>query len=382
MLKRVYIDNYKSLVNVEIALKEINLFLGANGAGKSAVFEVLKKVRGFVCEGEKITSVFSPTSRTRWQSSSFQTVELEIEGNGGTYKYELEIEYKDNRRARVKSERLLFDDQLLLGFELGDEYPLEFEPGDVHLYGDDFSAVSTFSVDSAFSAVGIVPPRHNNTLLTWFKERLSRFVIVQIIPPMMDKESSEEEPLPSSYLENYVSWYRYISQDQGLAFKLMDELKQVLPGFDHFKFERVGEEHRLLKVFFQNEDDDKSLIGYNFDELSDGQQMLIALYSLLYAARADQKYGYTLCLDEPENFVALPEIQPWLTQVYDSCMDGEMQAVLISHHPELINYLLASPVGYWFERSSNRPTRVKSIAAQGQDGLAVSELVARGWFGA
>ncbi len=39
MLKRVYIDNYKSLVNVEIGLKEINLFLGANGAGKSAVFE-------------------------------------------------------------------------------------------------------------------------------------------------------------------------------------------------------------------------------------------------------------------------------------------------------------------------------------------------------
>jgi ATPase subunit of ABC transporter with duplicated ATPase domains len=134
----------------------------------------------------------------------------------------------------------------------------------------------------------------------------------------------------------------------------------------------------LLKVFFQNEDE--SSTGYNFGELSDGQRMLIALYSLLYAARADQRYRYTLCLDEPGNFVALSEIQPWLTQVYDSCMGGEMQAVLISHHPELIDYLLASPVGYWFERSSNRPTRGKSIVAQGEDGLAVSELVARGWL--
>ena len=370
MLKRVYIDNYKSLVNVEIGLNEINLFLGANGAGKSAVFEVLKKVQDFVCVGERITRVFSPESRTRWQSSPYQTVELEIEGNGGTYKYGLEIEYK-NKRARVKSERLFFDGQLLL----------RFDQGDVHLYSDDSPSASTYSMDSTLSAVGMVPGRHNRKRLAWFKERLRRFVIVQIIPPMMYGESSREEPWSSSYLENYVSWYRYISQDQGLAFKLMDELKQVLPGFNHFKFERVGEKHRLLRVFFQNEDDDKSLIGYNFDELSDGQQMLIALYSLLYAARADKKYGYTLCLDEPENFVALPEIQPWLIQVYDSCMDGEMQSVLISHHPEFINYLLASPVGYWFARSSNRPTRVKPIdEKRDPDGLAMSELVARGWL--
>ena len=371
MLKRIYIDNYKSLVNVEIGLNEINLFLGANGTGKSAVFEVLKKVRDFVCEGKKITSVFSPESRTRWQKSSVQTVELEIEGNGGTYKYELEIEYEDNRN-RMKGERLFFDNQLLL----------RFESGDMHRYGDDFSVGSTYSVNPTLSAVGAIPSRDDNTRLTWFKERLSRFVVVQIIPPMMHDESPQEEPLLSPYLENYVSWYRYISQDQGLAFKLMDELKQVLPGFNHFKFERVGEKHRLLKVFFQNEDDDKSLTGYNFGELSDGQRMLIALYSLLYAARADKKYGYTLCLDEPENFVALPEIQTWLVQVYDSCMDGEMQSVLISHHPEFINYLLASPVGYWFARSSNRPTRVKPIDERHDpDGLAISELVARGWLG-
>ena len=43
MLKRIYIDNYKSLVNFEVSLNEINLFLGVNGAGKSAVFEMLER---------------------------------------------------------------------------------------------------------------------------------------------------------------------------------------------------------------------------------------------------------------------------------------------------------------------------------------------------
>jgi predicted ATPase len=164
-----------------------------------------------------------------------------------------------------------------------------------------------------------------------------------------------------------------------LAFQLINELKKILPGFDYFRFEAVGEKHRLLKVYFREESE--TAIGYNFGELSEGQRMLIALYSLLYyIAHTDQSRQYTLCLDEPENFLALPEIQPWLTELYDSCMEGKTQALLISHHPELINYLLASPVGYWFERQTNRPTRVRPITPEEGDGLPISEIIARGWL--
>jgi predicted ATPase len=178
-------------------------------------------------------------------------------------------------------------------------------------------------------------------------------------------------------MENFVSWYRYLSQDQGLAFQLTSELKEIMPGFDSFKFGQVGKEHRLLQVCFET--DAKALTSYDFDELSDGQRMLIALYTLLHVAHVDQ--GLTLCLDEPGNFVALPEIQPWLIKLYDRCMAGQMQALLISHHPEPIDYLLASPVGYWFERQdNNRPTRIKPITADGQGGLPISEIVARGWL--
>ncbi|MHC5831008.1 MAG: AAA family ATPase, partial [Nostoc sp.] len=100
-------------------------------------------------------------------------------------------------------------------------------------------------------------------------------------------------------------------------------------------------------------------IDYRFSELSDGQKVLIALYTLLYCTQSED---YTLCIDEPENFLALPEIQPWVIQLYDFCIDGKIQALLISHHPVLINYLLASPIGYWFERQSNAPVRVKPIS--------------------
>ena len=370
MFKRIYVDNYKCLVNVALPVQEINLFLGANGSGKSTVFESLKSVRDFVCGGKRILSVFPSEYLTRWQSSPIQIFELEVEGNGGSYKYELAVEHSaDRNKAKVDYERLFFDGRPLI----------KLESGNIQLYRDNFSEGPNYYADWTLSAVGAIPSRHDNTRLTWFREYLRRFIIVQTIPPMMYEESPQEDSSPSFYLENYISWYRHISQDQGLAFQLTTDLRNVLPGYDYFKFEPVGEKHRSLQVYFQSAGADS--IDYKFSELSDGQRMLIALYSLLHTARAEQEYRYTLCIDQSGNFVALSEIQPWLTELYDSCTGRQMQSLLISHHPEFINYLLASPRGgYWFERQSNRPTRVRPITASEEDGLAISELVARGWL--
>ena len=180
-------------------------------------------------------------------------------------------------------------------------------------------------------------------------------------------------------MDNFASWYRYMSQDQGKISQLINVLKDVLDGFISFKFEQYSEKYRTLKLRFSTNEDRKNIIDYSLSELSDGQKVLIALYSLLYCTESED---YTLCIDEPENFLALPEIQPWLRQLYDFCDEGKLQALLISHHPECINYLLASPIGYWFERQSNAPVRVRKISNEEADnaGLNISELIARGWL--
>jgi predicted ATPase len=177
-------------------------------------------------------------------------------------------------------------------------------------------------------------------------------------------------------LANYSSWYRYLSRDQAFVFELTNLLRGVIPDFDVFKFESVSENVYFLKVTFRSKEGGTP-ISYSLRELSDGQRALIALYTLLLSSKNQHN---TICLDEPENFLALPEIQPWLIQLYDQCIESNSQAILISHHPEMIDYLLASPVGYWFERPNNLAVRVKSISADGQDGLPVSELIARGWL--
>ena len=374
MLQRIYIDNFRCLVNFELKVDSINLFLGSNGAGKSTVFEVLQKIQAFVSGDSKVEGIFKSVDCTRWQTSQIQHFELGISGNGGNYRYELAIGHElgisPNRdKCRVEHEKLWFDDQPLL----------KFESGEAQLYWDNHSEGPKYPFDWSQSMLSSLMPRRDNTKLTWFRERIARFIIVKIVPCLMVDDSSQEEMRLASNTENYVSWYRYLSEDQGKVTELSNVLREVLDGFTNFKFDRVSEQNLVLKLRFSGESNSTKLIEYRLGELSDGQKMLIALYTLLHGTKSED---YTLCIDEPENFLALPEIQPWLTQLYDLCSNGQLQALLISHHPELINYLLASPIGYWFERQSNAPVRVKPISdeAANNSGLPVSELIARGWL--
>jgi predicted ATPase len=367
MLKRIYIDNFNSLVNFELNFDSINLFLGGNGVGKSTVFDVLSRLQFFIL-GSKVEGAFQSFTRTRWQTLPIQQFEIEIDGNGGTYKYQLSIEH-NQEQSYVRHEILSFNNQILLNFEMGE----------VKTFNDDYTAGPKYPFDWSQSILPFFLPRPDNTKLTWFKKRMERFIIVKIIPSMMSPISEQEQTLLSPSMDNYVSWYRYISQDQGKVAELIQGLKQILNGFVSFKFEQYGDKYIFLKLRFAHDSDRKNIIEYGFGELSDGQRILIALYTLIYCTESED---YTLCIDEPENFLALPEIQPWLIQLYDFCADKKLQALLISHHPELINYLLASPIGYWFERQSNSPARVRKISNEESEhsGLPISELIARGWL--
>jgi hypothetical protein len=221
------------------------------------------------------------------------------------------------------------------------------------LYIDNYSIGPSYPFDWSASGLASIFPRSENKRLTWFKDQMQKMFIVHLIPPVMEEETEERGESKLSKLgRNFASWYYSISQDQGLVNRLTNVLQDVIEGFDSFKFEPYGKRYLLLTRF--SDINSKNIRSYRFSELSDGQRMLIALYSLLEAAREG---NHILCLDEPENFVSLPEIQGWINALRDIC--DENQAVLISHHPEMID-LLASHT-CWFERSEGMATRLHTL---------------------
>jgi predicted ATPase len=224
-----------------------------------------------------------------------------------------------------------------------------------------------------------VAARKDNHRLTRFLEMMRGVSLCALEPKRFQAESVSEDSVLQPEGGNFASWYRHqIQEHQDRIPSVTEALREVLNEFDSIRMEKVGTEARALIVTFTGAVSGRYEL--KLDELSDGQRALIALYALVHLA-GDQDI---LFLDEPDNYLALAEIQLWLMALSDACGSGTgpRQAILCSHHPELFDYL-GGEAGVLLKRESSdvvtaRPLK-EVLASQVDSGLKVSEMVARGW---
>lgn len=361
MLKRIYIDNYKCFNNFELTFGDLTLLLGANACGKTAVFEVAGKLRDFISGDGRIDDLFSAGDLTKWTKKCEQSYELEFHLNDATFLYRLEIEYELERRlARVNREELTCNDLPLFIFDMGE----------VQLYRDDHSEGPKYSFNCARSGIVVAAERYDNRRLCAFRDRVCRFVTLFLNPKSIagSTESSTDRMIDGG--EGFASWYHgRLQENPRCVFRAIDRLRDVLPGFADLKLVEKGSDYRELLVEYTPPKGGAGYV-YRFDQLSDGQRALIVLHLLLFADDANR----TLFLDEPENFIALPELQPLLAEFEDGCGDGLPQTVLISHHPEAMDFLAEKAI--WLGREPESHTRV--LEFKNDTMLKVSELYAQG----
>lgn len=366
MLQRLYVDNYKCLVNFSIEFDELSLLLGRNGCGKSTIFEVLMRIQQFLSGNSRVRDCFPPQSLTRWQTRGTQLFELETRSSSGLFKYRLALEHDDERKkVKVETEELHLDRRLLF----------RFHQGTVQLQRDDDSEGPTYPFDWTQSGLASVFERKEYSHLAWFRNHVRRYVIVALKPDQMQCDTPTESEELSANGNNFASWYRYLVQEHPTRMSdSLGKLREVIDGLHEIRLRQAGSENRILEVGLSHDGVNKA-IYYRFDELSDGQRALVALYTMIAAGAAA---GYTLFLDEPDNYVALAELEPWLTELGDTCGEGLHQAVLISHHPELIDHL-GKDSGVWLRREGNGPVRIGDAPELPPNTLKLSEIVARGW---
>jgi predicted ATPase len=371
MLTRLYVDNFRCFVNFECQLGAQQLLLGPNGAGKSTFFDVLTSLRDFSIRGEAPDERFAGRTRTRWQNSREQTFELDVSGNHGAYQMRLVMDSSGQpERPRVIVEELKFAGKLIF----------RFEKGEVHLFNDRFEDKVQYPFDRHRSALATITERKDNTKLSWFKQWFDGLLLVSPDPRRMSGVAAQESRSPDQYLSNFADWYRHLRQETE-DFDYMRDLSNVIEGFVTMRLEDAGERRRELKVRMHasNSSDlpGKRDTEYLLGELSEGQRALVGLYAVLHFA---MKPGSTLCFDEPDNFIALKEVQPWLTKVLERTEDEEApaQVLIASHHPELLNRM-AFKGGLLFDRPGGGHSRAHFFTDALDTGLSASELVARGW---
>ena len=370
MFKRLHVDNYKCLVNFDLELQDLTLLLGRNGTGKTSVLDIIYALRLLLWGTHRITDpkIFPSHTLTAWQTRTLQIFEIEAELRGDTLVYRLQIEHDTtNHQSRISNESL-FD---------GDGRPLfEFKGGEVHLYRDDNSPGPVFPADCTESALARVAAGPDNTRLTQFLEFMRNVLVCGLNPAGFEPETKRQSVLLDRDARNFSSWYQHLQLEQpGQVERYRKALEDVIDGFSGIRLQMVGRNTRAFTLDF---DENGTRYELGLDEISDGQRALVALYSLVHLSAG---LGHTLFLDEPENYVALPEIEPWLAELSDRCGDAIPQAVICSHHPELIDYLgLSSGISLSREPSGvTRATRVEDLSLTTEGGLKLSEIVARGW---
>ena len=365
MIQRFYADNFRCLANFELKLDEINIFLGANGTGKTSVLSVLRKIQDLVVRGLKVDEVFPARDLSLRQNSDEQRFEIEMQIDGHAYCYALTVEHDLARnQMRIGKERLEHDGKPLF----------VFHKGQAQLYHDDYTQGPSYPFDWAQSGIGVLNERHDNRKLTRFKREIANCIIVSPCPPLFALETKTEDEFLAPLMQNFVGWYGHASQENmGSIATLFRELGKALPGFDSINLMKSGENTRALKAVFRNSSND--LVRYGFDQLSDGQKTLIALYSLIFIPK-DRRVS--LFIDEPENYLSLTEIQPWVAAAVACCGESLEQIAIVSHHPVLIDYM-AGANGKWFSRQDDGPVRVSDEPKRAVDGLSLSESIARGW---
>lgn len=366
MLTRIYIHNFRSFVNFELRPGRTGLLLGYNGTGKSSVFAVLNGIVGLVRGHCEASEAFPLDTLTLFGQTTQQRFELDFECSHGPIRYTLVIEHNREQEECVISQ----EEVSVRGEKL-----YWYSEGRANLAGDASSEFTGIPFPATRSFLGAMEkPEPGASPLGWLLSFMANTWFLKLNPQRTSELARKDDSELSFDGSNFPSWCRHLFLEQREQLEQAESsLREIMPGFRSLRLLVAGRARVLVAQFVTPGQKPHDI---DFDDLSDGQRVLIILYVALHAMKTR---GSLLWFDEPDNFVAIREIQPFMVELTKMCADHDQQALIISHSPEVIDSFTASEA-ILLERPDGGVTRVGELRTG--TGLKLSELLARGWHAA
>ncbi len=364
MIKYLFINNYKSFVNFRIDFDEKSLLIGKNGVGKTSIFLVTASLKTFILgNGSTVGGLFLPNSITRWMNSNIQTFEFGINEGEDEFVYRLEVihEIEGAVQSKVLSEKLIVNDEEVLTVS------------DCHSKVADSTGIKDLLVNQTLSAILTASFVDKSKKIQNFVTAISKVIFCMPNPRLMSDNVENDTYWPSIDFSNFASAYFGLSMMYPeVPGQVCESMKDINPSFVRA---RISPEP-FGKIFCFDYLYKDTVATFRFSELSDGERMIFVLYTLLFGYIGN---GYTLLLDEPDNFLSTREIQPWCMMLEKELENGG-QCILISHNSEMIDYL-ADADGIWLSRLKSGESIVvdnpyEELAKNNL--LPYSKLIARG----
>jgi ABC-type Mn2+/Zn2+ transport system ATPase subunit len=380
MITRLYADNFRCLSNFEAKFEPLTILLGPNGSGKSACLGLLAGLRDLILGRTTVAILFPDESRTRWDKRIEQTFEMSIRLKGGNYSYRLVVGHPSNptnRRAslltHIGEETLMLDGQFLY----------RANSKEIRIYDDNGGESPPVLPDWHVSGISRIHESFDNRKLIAFRDFFATLPIIALNPYAVNPATREKEPveLPSVDCGDFTDFLANLIVSDAQVMRPVEEaLKEgTLPDLLAFEARPSGDSS-IVTCLFKNQEGPS--IRFRLDELSSGQIASVILQTMASFAEV---HGGALILDEPGNFLAVSEMQPFLASLEKLALEHGRQVIISTHHPIAIDFLAAGH-GLWFERDPSGPTRspmpfrVPDDATSEDAYLRVSDLIARGWL--
>jgi predicted ATPase len=367
MLRRIYVDNYTCFVDFRLDLPGRLVIVGSNGSGKTSLWDVLAALQDVIVRGVDVASAFSTRTLTRWKpTETTQRFGLDVRVDGDTYVYQLYVAHDPVRQLpSVLLERLTSGGQTL--YEAAD--------GVVSLFGEESFPVprTRFRFGRKRSFLPDIEGAEDRRTVA-FRDAVANFWLLAASSRRIESTSASEAPWLNRDGQNFASWFRSALQERpGLGAVLLDALRPVMPGLRDLGLVPISKDVRELMLTFQIQGSEPYRLSVG--ELSDGQRSLVVLYGFLVGALDHASLAF---LDEPEMGLAPHEIQPWLARMSKVLDARDGQAVVISHHPAVVDYI--SPANaVRFSRPGGGPAQIQEVTLETTGGASVSEWISRPW---
>lgn len=353
-LKSLYINNYRCLQNfaIDFEQSDVLLLLGRNGMGKTSVLDALSIIHSIACGIEQVGKLFKRRDFAFGQFDAPIRFEISMELDGIIYKYSLAVVSTSGT-----NEISILDEEL--------------KSGDTVFFSRSGNGGSFLSKDNVLCDC---PIGNNRFLLALFSGQtrcgiaceavrafVSSWLLVSPWPSSIKNDFSRSVHRLALDASNFLSWFRsIIVQNVGFTDQLMKHLENgIFKGRVSLSWTDSVKERENDMLFFMSDDSSGKVWEARFSEMSDGEKVFVIGAALMtYNAIC----GGTFCFwDEPDNFLAISEVQDFVTRLRKSFGHDRGQLVVTSHNIETIRTIGMDAAALIQRTSQLDPARIQLV---------------------
>lgn len=341
MTEKLEIKNFGPIVDVNIDLKPVMVFIGNQATGKSTISKLIALFRGweFIYMEAKFHDLLQ-----HYSISSYLTLESYIKFTSEAFTFELsngECNLQKDGNHNYHITKAQFQEQRKLGEKLN--------RGAILKELEDIKSELTFSNQ---------PQERANELLDKQKELASKLEQADVFQKSLVAYATEIFKL-ENYSEYIPSERVFVSIASGLFMNLLNNKVPLPPSLISFgaEFEKARTELKSLDIEFlgvkykYENNEDRIYVGENkfipFKESASGFQTIIPMLLVIYyKANESQFNGRTFIVEEPE-LNLFPTTQKYLTQkLIEKCASYnkkenkfQNELVITTHSPYILSSL-------------------------------------------